>query len=276
VRSTQNRLRLLVYLQFSLAYLSYGLSKAVFMLLVFPLVLTLTPFPRTKLRFVQAVVHGFLTVFARGYLPALGIYKIREVTGLEHVPAGEPVVFVANHRGVMDSLLLLSLLPGTGIVLKTRYARWPVNSSLVRHFDFVDLGTGSPRTLARGLEKCQAMLRDGRSLLIFPEGTRSPTGRLRPFKDAAFRLAHAAGVAVVPVVIHHTYPFMAKVPGSMFPRRRVEYRIRFLPPLGPGEGGPAEVSDRVRRLLTRELARLDAGTFWETYKGSIDAQRTSV
>lgn len=276
VSSPGDRFRPLVLLQCSLGYLGYGLSKAAFLLLAFPIVLALTPFPRAKRRFLDGVVNAYLVAFTRGFLPAIGVYRVREIVGREHIPTDETVVYAVNHRGVIDALLVRSFLPRTAVVLKTRYARWPVLRNLVRHFDFVDIGAGSMRTLAIGMERCEALLAEGRSLLVFPEGTRAASGRLQPFKDAAFRLACAAGVRVVPVVIHSTYPFMAKVPGSYFPREHVDYTLEFFPPLTPGEGGPGALSDQTRRLMSGELARLDAGTFWELQKGPAHAHRTTV
>ena len=104
----------------------------------------------------------------------------------------------------------------------------------------------------------------GKNLLIFPEGTRARSRRLQPFNRLAFDLALAAQVPVLPVVIHSTEPFMSKLPGSVFPRRRNYYRIRFLDPELPGAGDTATaLSDRVHRRIAQELKSLDAGTSWE-------------
>jgi hypothetical protein len=77
-------------------------------------------------------------------------------------------------------------------------------------------------------------------------------------------VARNAGAPVVPVIIHSTVPFMAKVPGSVFPRRRNQYRIRFLEPVTaqPGESARS-FCDRVHQRMALELKQLDAGTVWE-------------
>jgi 1-acyl-sn-glycerol-3-phosphate acyltransferase len=250
---------------FSIGYLSYFICKAVFVVVAAPVVLLLSPFPRVRYRFLHRGLRGFLTVFARGWLPALGAYRIVEVSGLERTLAIGPVVLAANHRGFMDSLLLLSLVPRLGVVIKARDTRQATYAVLTRTFDLVGVEPGKLSSLATALACCRRILSEGRRLLIYPEGARARSGRLQPFHPLAFELACAAGVPVVPVLIHSTVPFMAKLPGSVFPRERNEYRIRFLEPDAPQPGDTAEnLCDRVHRRMARELKTLDAGTAWDT------------
>jgi 1-acyl-sn-glycerol-3-phosphate acyltransferase len=119
-------------------------------------------------------------------------------------------------------------------------------------------------SVAGALAACRRILSRGRRLLVFPEGTRARSGRLQAFHPLAFELALGAGVSVAPVIIHSTVPFMAKVPGSLFPRQRNEYRIRFLDPETARPEDTAEsLCDRVHRRMALELKTLDAGTVWE-------------
>jgi 1-acyl-sn-glycerol-3-phosphate acyltransferase len=164
----------------------------------------------------------------------------------------------------MDSLLLLSLVPRLGVVIKARDTRQATYALLSRTFDLVSIEPGRLRSVAAALAACRRILSAGRRLLIYPEGTRARSGRLQQFHPLAFELARAAGVPVVPVLIHSTVPFMAKVPGSIFPRGRNEYRIRFLTPEAPQPNDAAEaLSDRTHRRLALGLKALDVGTVWE-------------
>ncbi len=254
----------LTVLLFSIGYVSYFLCKGVFVLAASPVLLALTPFPEVRYQFLQAALRGFLTVFARGWLPALGLYRIVEVSGLERALALGPAVLTANHRGFMDSLLLLSLVPRLGVVIKARDTRQVTYAVLARTFDLVSIDAGRLSSVAAALAACQRILSAGRRLLVYPEGTRARSSRLQPFHPLAFELARDAGVPVVPVLIHSTAPFMAKVPGSVFPRQRNEYHIRFLDAELPQPDDSAEsLCDRVHRRLARELKTLDAGTVWE-------------
>ena len=118
--------------------------------------------------------------------------------------------------------------------------------------------------VANAVAHCRRLVAEGRSLLVFPEGSRAVSGLLQPFRNVAFKLALECGRPVVPVVIHSTLPFMAKVPGSVFPHGRNRYRIRFLAPEPISAGDtPESLSDRVHRRMSAELRQLDVGTPWE-------------
>jgi 1-acyl-sn-glycerol-3-phosphate acyltransferase len=253
----------------SVGYVSYFLCKVVFVVAGAPVLLALTPFPRARYQFLQTTLRGFLAVFVRGWLPALGLYRIVEVSGLERALALGPAVLAANHRGFMDSLLLLSLVPRLGVVIKARYTRQPVYAVLARTFDLVSVDAGRLSSVAAALAGCRRILSAGRRLLVYPEGTRARSSRLQPFHPLAFELACDAGVPVVPVLIHSTVPLMAKMPGSVFPRQRNEYHIRFLEAETRQPEDTAEsLCDRVYRRMARELKTLDAGTAWENANGS--------
>lgn len=259
-------------LRFSTGYATYFLSKFFFVALGLPVFIVLTPFPRTKQRVLQSVTRHYLAFFTRCWLPGLGLYRIVEISGLERAMAARPAVYVSNHRGFMDSILLLGLCPRTGALIKSNHTRQAMYHMMVRHFDLVSVDRHSLGSVAESLERCREILGRGKNLLVFPEGTRARSGRLQPFNRIAFDLALAAGVPVVPIIVHSTQPFMARVPGSIFPRHRNVYRIRFLDPeqLRPDDDAVA-LSDRVYRRMAQELKELDAGTAWE-----IQAPKTVV
>ncbi len=247
-----------------IAYTTYFASKAVFVVCFTPLLIVLIPFPNAKYRLLQLVTGGYLTFFTRRWLPLLGVYRIVEISGLEQALAQRPVVFTANHRSFMDALLLLSLVPRMGVLIKVRDARKLTQSLLVRHFDLVSVDARRLDRVAEALAVSRQLLMANKSLLVFPEGTRARSGRLQNFNLLAFELAKATGRPVVPVIIHSTQPLMAKVPGSIFPRGRNEYRIRFLDPERPrADDTAASLCDRVHRRMAQELKTLDAGTIWE-------------
>jgi 1-acyl-sn-glycerol-3-phosphate acyltransferase len=252
-----------------LGYSSYFVSKVVFVALIFPVFLIMLPFPRAQQRFLQVVTHRYIGFFSRRWLPFLGAYRIAEISGLERALAVHPVVLVANHRSLMDALLLIGLLPRTGVLIKSRGTRKVMNGLLARYFDLVSIDRHSLESVSATLEKSRRLLGDGKNLLVFPEGTRARSGRLQHFNRVAFDLALAARV---PVILHTPLPFMAKLPGSIFPRRQNDYRIRFLDPERPRPDDDADaLCDRVHRRMAQELKQLDAGTIWETRRVAGDA-----
>jgi len=226
--------------------------------------LVLLPFPQARHRVIHALAHRYLALFTRGWLPLIGVYRVIEIAGLERALAARPAVFVANHRGRMDGILMIGLVPHLGVVIKSRDTRQPMYALLAKYFDLVSLDRHSLSSVSASLEKCRRVLTEGRSLLVFPEGTRASNGRLQRFNALAFQLARAARVPVVPVIIHSTQPLMAKLPGSIFPRGRNEYRIRLLDPENVrSDDGADSLCDRVHRRMARELKALDAGTCWD-------------
>jgi 1-acyl-sn-glycerol-3-phosphate acyltransferase len=265
VNPERERFYPLTVARYAIGYATYSLSKAVFVLLALPLLLVLWPFPRAKHRVLARITQRFLAFLSRVWLPALGLYRIVEISGRDQALAARPAVFVANHRGRLDGPMLLGLLPDTGIIIKAKEGRQAAFALLMRHFDFIGVEANRLSSAATALARAQQVLAAGRSLLVFPEGTRAGGGRLQPFKDLAFQLARETGVPVVPVVVHSTVPFMAKRSGSWFPRGRNQYRVRFLDPEpARPEDRAADLSDRVRRRLAHALKSLDVGTVWET------------
>ena len=264
MNSPNDRFHPLSVLLVSLGYASYFISKAVFVVCSLPLLIVLLPFPQAKYRMLQAMTHRYLGFFTRAWLPLLGVYRVAEISGLERGLSVRPAICVANHRGFMDSILLLGLLPRTGVLIKARDTKQPMYAILARHFDLVSVDRNSLDSLSASLDKCRQLLAAGKNLLVFPEGTRARSGRLQHFNGIAFQLALATGAPVLPIVVHSTLPFMAKLPGSVFPRGRNEYRIRFLEPEIPRPDDDADsLCDRVHRRMAQELKSLDAGTCWE-------------
>jgi 1-acyl-sn-glycerol-3-phosphate acyltransferase len=235
-----NRPLILTWLLCGIGYAGYGMGGIVFLIVVTPLALLLRPFQRQLSDAVCFVMHHSIRFLTRIYLPLLQVYRIAELSGFDGArPA--PAIYVANHRGRLDGLLLLGTVKRAGAIIKSRYAEMPFYGSMVRNCNFVSVDPTSLASLAAAIERSRAILARGISLIVFPEGTRSNGNRMLPFKDFAFKLAIESGVEIVPVIIHSDLAFMAKVTGSYFPRYRFDYCIRFLPPVLPR---PAERRDR--------------------------------
>jgi 1-acyl-sn-glycerol-3-phosphate acyltransferase len=256
----------LTVLLFAAGYLTYAVSKALFLVIALPLALLLAPFPRRRKRALQALIHYYLGFFTQRWLPFLGGYRIAEISGLDHArQLPRAAVIVANHRGRMDGLFMLGLVPRTGILIKASDTHRVTYIFLEKQLDLVGVERNSLQSLATAKERCRGLLNSGSNVLVFPEGTRAVSGRLQRFNRLAFDLAVAAHAPVLPVIIHSTCPFMARVPGSIFPRGRNVYRIRFLAPERPKPGeDPADLCERVHKRMARELKPLDAGTCWDT------------
>ncbi|HKM28440.1 MAG TPA: lysophospholipid acyltransferase family protein [Anaerovoracaceae bacterium] len=129
------------------------------------------------------------------------------VKGLENVPPSGPVVFVANHQGYADIVAFLATIPGRqiGFVAKDGLQKAPYFGKWVKNIRGVFIKRGNPREALTSINEGIELLKQGFSLVIFPEGTRSQGGPIKTFKPGSFKLATKASVPIVPVTINGTY-----------------------------------------------------------------------
>lgn len=176
--------------------------------------------------------------------------------GREHARGG-PYMIVANHQSFADIPVVFGLGHPFKIVSKRAIFQAPILGWAMRINDYIEVIRGDAASVAQMMAHCERHLRDGNSILMFAEGTRSRDGRLQPFKHGAFTLAHATGVPVLPVVLDHTHEVLPK-DGWLFQARwGLEVPVRVLPPLDPAEyDGPDALSAATRRAMARALAEL--------------------
>ncbi|MBN1309307.1 MAG: 1-acyl-sn-glycerol-3-phosphate acyltransferase [Chitinispirillaceae bacterium] len=240
------------------------MSSLAFTLLFPPLMFLFIWNPPLQSNLASAVYRAYCYFLTRVYLPALRIYRIIEESGFEGLAPDAPFIFVANHRSRIDGPMLIPLLPATGIIIKSSYARLPLFRAMVRYLDFISVEPHSVDSLADALQQCKNLLAKNKRLLIFPEGTRSGNARLNSFKELAFRLSMETSTPVVPVIVHSGLPFMTKISGSYFPGRRFTFVIRALAPQHGRTGErPSDFADRIRKMMAETIRQLDCGTVWE-------------
>lgn len=171
-----------------------------------------------------------------------------EVEGLEALSTGEPQVLVCNHQSLLDIPALFAALPvSLRFVAKVELSRIPVFAGAMRRAGhvFVDR-EDRDQAIAAMRAAGRRMRAEGLTLGLFPEGTRSRDGRLRPFKKGPFALAVETGTAVVPVALHGGGAILPKGKGRLEPgtlRLRCGRRIE-----------PSDL-DRIDRDALRREAR---------------------
>lgn len=185
------------------------------------------------------------------------------VIGREHLWSDRPAVFVFNHQsGLLDGLVLLHLIRShvTGVA-KAEAARIPGFGQFFRFADVAFVDRGNTTQAVKALEPAVQRLREGVSLAMSPEGTRSHTPRLGPFKKGPFHVAMQAGVPIVPIVLRNTGELMPRNSYLLTPGT-VDVVVH--PPIPTDTWTPAEIGDRteeVRDLFVATLAD------WPTSKG---------
>jgi len=132
---------------------------------------------------------------------ALSGIRVR-VAGREHIPLDRAAVYCANHQSNVDPPLLFDVLhPRMHIVFKAEINAIPLLARAFRHGGFIPIDRRNKESAMRSLEAGAASIRAGNSFLIFPEGTRSKTDELLPFKKGGFLMAMRAQAPIVPVAV---------------------------------------------------------------------------
>ena len=190
---------------------------------------------------------------------ALGIPGIRVRTaGLEHVKVGRPTVYCANHTSNVEPPILFSLFrplfPRLHVLYKAGLRKIPVLGLAFEIAGFVGVHRGDREQAAKAITQAALTLRDGGSFVIFPEGTRSRTDDLLPFKKGGFVMALEAQAVIVPVAMLGGRAAMAR--GSALVRPAT-VSVRFGEPIetvGRGYAHRDELIAEVRREIARLLA----------------------
>ena len=151
----------------------------------------------------------------------LGLAGVQlNVQGEQHLWDSRPAVFLFNHQSQLDMLIVCKLLRGGFAgVAKKELANDPIFGAAFRLADTAFVDRSSTTEAKRALEPAVQRLREGVSLVVAPEGTRSPTPRLRPFKKGAFHMAMQAEVPLVPIVIRNAGELMWRDSRTIRPGR---------------------------------------------------------
>ena len=169
------------------------------------------------------LAHKVARLWGRWILASAGV-RVR-VRGREKLLQGRPQVVFSNHCSYFDVYCLLAHLPiQFRWLAKEELFRIPLFGKAMEYGGYLPIDRSNPRRAHRSVIAAAERIRAGTSIVIFPEGTRSPDGRLQEFKSGGAILAIRAQVPVVPIAILGTYEVMPK--GSLRVRPRpVEIRV---------------------------------------------------
>jgi 1-acyl-sn-glycerol-3-phosphate acyltransferase len=177
--------------------------------------------------------------------------------GRENIKKKQPYILISNHQSLADIMVLYGLFRNFKWVSKTQNFKIPFLGWVMRMNRYVEVDRMRGRSYIKMLNRCEEELRQGNSVLIFPEGTRSPDGNLHKFREGAFRLAVNLKIPIVPIVIDGTYEALPKK-GFIF-RKRAKIHVRVLQPVPPSSWGtddPEELLKQMHRLIESELDKL--------------------
>lgn len=179
-----------------------------------------------------------------------------EIEGRRKLPWQGPAVLVSNHESLGDILVLFGLYRPFKWVSKAAVFRAPLLGWNMYYNDYVPLVRGNKDSIIEMHRHCMSWLERGVPILMFPEGTRSPDGEVKSFKDGAFRMAIEAGCPLYPIVLTGTADTLPK--HGLLVRLRANCRVRVLDPIDPAQfqGDVAAFREHTRELIIAEKQRM--------------------
>ena len=194
------------------------------------------------------------TDWARQVLKAAGTPVIAE--GLESIPRNQPVIYASNHSSMFDIWALFATLPGSvRFVAKRELFKIPLLGAAMHAAGHIPIDRAARKKAFEAYDEAARTIQRGTSsIIVFPEGTRSRTGELLPFKNAPFGLAIAAQVPIVPVYVHHTFEILPKGAWRLRPR---PIRLLFGAPI-PTAGLAPDDRERLRDQVRAAMVALQS------------------
>ncbi|HNF05435.1 MAG TPA: lysophospholipid acyltransferase family protein, partial [Mycobacterium sp.] len=189
-------------------------------------------------------VNLFTTAFPQLLLAANGVSI--NVLGRDNLTAKRPAVFIFNHRNNFDPVISAALLKDnwTGVGKKELESD-PVVGTLGKIVDTVFIDRDDPKSAVETMQRVENLVEKGLSILIAPEGTRLDTRTVGPFKKGPFRLAMAAGVPIVPIVIRNAEVIAPRDSSTMNPGK---VDVVVYPPISVADWTVDDLSDRIAEV----------------------------
>lgn len=189
--------------------------------------------------------------FGRKVVEVLGIDLI--ASGADQVPADRAYVYMSNHQSHLDIPMLYATLPSRTIRMlgKKELFQIPLWGRGLRAAEFIEVDRSNHQRAMQSIESAATLIRDGVSIYLAPEGTRSTTGKIGPLKKGGFHLAKDTHTPIVPVAIDGTLDILPKGGRVMTTGKRVEVTIGA--PIGVEGREIEDVMADVSSFLKRHL-----------------------
>jgi 1-acyl-sn-glycerol-3-phosphate acyltransferase len=204
----------------------------------------------------RTITHWFLVFQGCLLTKLVPIWKIR-VEGREKAIKGTPYIIISNHQSILDILIMNCLQYRFRWISKIENFKVPILGWYLRMAKYIVVDRGNKESKAAMMEKSAESLRNGISIMLFPEGTRSLEREIAPFKLGAFQLALITDKSILPVVVDGT--------GGVLPKHGMKFsfgnilKLKVLDPVHPGSFGTADpevLALRFKNMMADELKKM--------------------
>jgi 1-acyl-sn-glycerol-3-phosphate acyltransferase len=198
--------------------------------------------------------HKIAQVWGRQLLWIAGVRV--SVKGLEHLTPHGSYIFMANHQSNFDIPVLLGHLPAQFRWLaKIELFKIPIFGSAMKGCGYISIDRSDRRRAFASLARAAKIIRNGTSVMIFPEGTRSSDGQIKGFKKGGFVLSVDAGAPIIPILLDGTFGIMPK--GSLTIRRRPVV-MTICPPIETADYTRKTKDQLIERVRSTMLTHFEA------------------
>jgi len=235
----------------TLVWSVFAITMIVFFIIFFVLWIISIPFDR-KHYFTQWLTWCWCSFYAKAY----PFWQI-EFINKSRLMKGKACVAVSNHQSLLDIIVLFHLYPYFIWVSKLENFKAPILGQVMRINRYISLVRNNSKTFPKMFENISKALKQGRTVMIFPEGTRSLTGDIGRFKEGAFKAAIENKVPIIPIVVDGTGRAIPKE--GMLIKGRTKITVKVLDPI-PYEQfpsyEPAVLKEYVKEIIQKELNKI--------------------
>lgn len=209
----------------------------------------------------QRLVQPMIRFWGRGIIRLCCVPVT--VTGLENIRDIRSAVFVGNHQSMLDIFLYLGFIPRNGAFLAKKQVIWvPIIGWLLLIFGHIRIDRSNPKESLASVQRCIKAIDTGWSIFIFPEGTRTDAGEIKPFKSGSMKIPLRTGAPVVPITIQGAFRVMRKQTFAVHRHPIVMHIGEPIPAAGLDvkdfKPFVQQVEDKIRQTSERLLAELEA------------------
>ncbi len=202
------------------------------------------------------LVHLYCGVpWAKTILWVCGV-KVK-VGGLENVDGNMPRIYMTNHQSYFDIFALLAYLPvDFKFILKEELMKIPLFGVTMRRAGYIGIDRENPRKASRSMKEVAEKIKNGASVVIFAEGTRSADGQIQPFKRGGFHLALKSGCDVVPIAISNSRNI---VPKGTLKINKGTFALNIGPPIPVKDYSKKDMDQLLARTREAIISQMNQG-----------------